>query len=128
VIAANRIQDTATWEKFLRAILRAEKFTAENPQETIDAIAKYVKLDRALLERAYYQPYLDQSSDPNLKGVRQFWQVMQSSDFIPAQNRDIAANVNAGIYQKVLDQLVRENPQDPFWRKLQVGFQQKDAL
>ncbi len=128
VVAASRVQDTATWEKFLRAILRAEKFAAENHQETIDAIAKYVKLDRGLLERAFYQPYLDQSSDPNLKGVRQFWQVMQSSEFIPAQNRDIATSVDTGIYKKVLNQLVRESPNDPFWRKLQVGFQQKDAL
>ena len=128
VVSASRVQDTATWEKFLRAILRAEKFAAENHKETIDAIAKYVKLDRALLERAFYQPYLDQSSDPNLKGVRQFWQVMQSSEFIPAQNRDIATSVDTGIYKKVLDQLVRENPNDLFWKKLQAGFQQKDAL
>jgi len=35
------------WQHFVRAILRAEKFTAENHAKTVDDIAKYLKLDRA---------------------------------------------------------------------------------
>jgi NitT/TauT family transport system substrate-binding protein len=117
---------SATWEKFLRAILQAEKFAAENKKETIEAIAKYVKIDQQLLWRGYYSPYLDQSSDPNVKGVKHFADVMVNSEFITAKP-DLDAAIDARIYEKVLGQLARENPKDPFWKKLQKEFKEKDA-
>lgn len=115
-----------TWEKFLRAILKAEKFAAENKKETIASIAKYVKIDPQLLWRGYYSPYLDQSSDPNVKGVQHFADVMVNSEFI-ATKPDLSGSIDARIYEKVLKQLARENPSDPFWKKLQKEFRQKDA-
>jgi len=128
VVTEARYKDGAAWqEKFLRAILRAEKFAAENRKETIDAIAKYVKLDKALLEKGYYSPYLDQSSDPNVKGVRHFWDVMVESDFIQPKNNELGPYFDVRIYQRALDGLARENPKDPFWQKLQKEFQRKDA-
>ena len=116
----------ATWEKFLRAILKAEKFAAENKKETIASIARYVKIDPQLLWRGYYSPYLDQSSDPNVKGVQHFADVMVNSEFI-ATKPDLSGSIDARIYEKVLKQLARENPSDPFWKKLQKEFRQKDA-
>src|SRR5690606_30960666 len=62
VVKSAKLQDSATLEKFVRAILRAEKFAAENRKETIDAIAKYVKLDRDILEAGYYSPHLEQGT------------------------------------------------------------------
>ncbi|CAD5109518.1 ABC transporter substrate-binding protein [Zestomonas carbonaria] len=116
-----------TWARFLRAILRAERFASEQREQTIDAIAKYIKLDRQLLEDSYYSPHIDQSSDPNLKGVQSFWSSMQASEFIPAGG-DIDQAVNVELYAKVLDQLAAENPQDPFWQKLKAEYQAKDVL
>jgi len=126
VVTDARYKDAATWEKFLRAILKAEKFATENKTETVAAIAKYVKLDRDLLWRGYYSPYLDQSSDPNLKGVQHFADVMVGSEFITTKP-DIAAAVDVKLYEKVLNQLAKESPADPFWKKLQKEFKQKDA-
>lgn len=116
----------ATWEKFLRAILQAEKFAAENKRETIQAIAKYVKIDQQLLWRGYYSQYLDQSSDPNVKGVKHFADVMANSEFIAAKP-DLDAAIDARLYEKVLNQLAAENPKDPFWKKLQKEFKAKNA-
>ena len=128
VVTEARYKDGAAWqEKFLRAVLRAEKFAVENHKETIDSIAKYVKLDRALLEKGYYSPYLDQSSDPNVKGVKHFWEVMVSSEFIQPKSNDLTPFFDVKLYQKALDGLTRENPKDPFWQKLQKEFQRKDA-
>ena len=115
------------WAKFLRAILRAEKFASEQHEATLDALAKYVKLDRATLAAAYYQPHLDQSSDPNLKGVQSFWEGMQASGFVTA-NGDVRQSVEVNLYAQVLDQLANENPNDPFWKKLQTEYQRKDVL
>jgi NitT/TauT family transport system substrate-binding protein len=126
VVTDTRLKDQATWEKFLRAILKAEKFTTENKQQTIDSIAKYVKLDPKLLWRGFYSPYLDQSSDPNVKGVKHFADVMVNSEFIPTKP-DLNAAIDSQLYAKVLAQLARENPNDPFWKKLQKEYKQKDA-
>ena len=126
VVTEARLKDPAVWEKFLRAILIAEKFAAENKRETIEAIAKYVKIDRQLLWRGYYSPYLDQASDPNVKGVKHFADVMVNSEFITTKpNLDAAIDVK--IYEKVLNQLAKENPTDAFWKRLQKEFKQKDA-
>ena len=128
VVTEARYKDGAAWqEKFLRAILRAEKFAAENHKETIDSIAKYVKLDKALLEKGYYSPYLDQSSDPNVKGVKHFWDVMVAAEFIQPKSNDISPFFDVKLYQKALDGLAKESPKDPFWQKLQKEFQRKDA-
>lgn len=126
VVTDASLKNPATWEKFLRAILKAEKYAAENKKETIEAIAKYVKIDRQLLWRGFYSPYLDQSSDPNVKGVKHFADVMVNSEFIPTKP-DLNAAIDVKLYEKVLNQLAKENPADPFWKKLQKEFKQKDA-
>jgi len=126
VVTENSLKNQATWEKFLRAILKAEKFTTENKKETIEAIAKYVKIDRQLLWRGFYSPYLDQASDPNVKGVKHFADVMVNSEFITSKP-NLDAAIDTRVYERVLNQLAKENPADPYWKKLQKEFKQKDA-
>lgn len=119
-------QSPETWERFLKAILRAEQFAQENHKETITAIAKYVKLDPALLEKAYYSEHLDQSSDPNVKGIDDFWKTMQGSAFVES-NQSIAAFIDASIYRKALESLARENPKDLYWQKLLKSFSERNG-
>ncbi|MDR2689391.1 MAG: ABC transporter substrate-binding protein [Azoarcus sp.] len=112
-------------EKFIRAVLLAQKYGVEHPKETVAAIAKYVKLDTALLERAYTSPNLDQSSDPNTRGVQHFASVMVDSGFID-NTPDLKTGVFTPIYERALAQLASENPDDPFWKTLQDEFKQKN--
>ncbi len=113
------------WERFLKAMLRAEKFAADNHKETIDIISKYVKLDKGLLERDFYNAYVDQSTDPYLNGVRKFWDTMQQSEFIPPKG-DIAPFVDLKLYEAALTSLAKESPKDPFWQKLIKDFKAKN--
>lgn len=115
----------ATWEKFLRAILRAEKFAGENRRETVAAIAKYVKLEPALLEKAYYSEHLDQSTDPNAKGIAEFWRTMQASEFVNSKQA-IGPFIDTALYRRALDGLARENPKDPYWKRLQKAFAERN--
>lgn len=127
VVTRKNYDDKETWSKFLRAILRAERFAAQNRKETIDAIQKYVKLDRDLLERGYYQAHLDQQSDPNVRGVKTFWTIMQNSGFVDS-NADITGYIDVALYKQALDSLATEEPQEPFWKQRQRDFQQRDVL
>jgi NitT/TauT family transport system substrate-binding protein len=113
-------------ERFVRAMLLAQKYGVDHPKETVAAIAKYVKLDPQLLERAYTSPYLDQSSDPNTKGVQTFADVMVESEFIPTAP-DLKTGIFTGIYQHALNKLASENPNDPFWKALQEEFKNNNS-
>ena len=120
-IRAEQLKERARWVKLVRAILRAEKFTREDHPRTLDAIVKYLKLDRALVERAYYGGNLDQASDPNLQGVRRFWNIMQASEFIDSRE-SIDAHVEPAIYKEALDGLAKESRKETYWAELERRF------
>lgn len=120
-IRAEQLRRRASWVKLVRAILRAEKFVRDDHPHTVDAIAKYLKLDRPLIEKALYSGHLDQSSDPNTRGVQKFWQVMQASEFIDSKEK-IASHVEVAIYKEALDGLVKESPKDAYWAELEKKF------
>lgn len=127
VVTGEGFKRTATWEKFVRAILRAEKFAKEHRKETVDSIVKYVKLDRALIEKAYYHGHLEQKTDPNAKGVARFWSIMQHSEIVDSKE-DIAKFIDVKIYERALNGLAKENPKEAFWRTLQKEFKERNVL
>jgi NitT/TauT family transport system substrate-binding protein len=127
IVTGNKLKETATLERFLRAVLQAEKYATEHRKETIDAIAKYIKLDRAILEKGYYSPNLEQRSDPNVKGVEKFWLSMIGSEFIEGK-RPLAPIFELSLYQKALESLIKENPKDAFYQARLKEFKERDTL
>lgn len=129
-VTAQRLQEHATWVHLLRAILRAEKFAGEDRARTVDAIVKYLKLDRALVERAYYSGYLEQGTDPNLHGVQKFWRTMKESEFVeasaPGAKDPIDKHVELSLYREALDGLAKENPHDRYWSDLGKKFRERN--
>ncbi|THF65308.1 ABC transporter substrate-binding protein [Pseudothauera rhizosphaerae] len=116
VVKSDKLNNPATLEKFLRAILRAEQYTAGHRKETIDAIGKYVKLDRDILEAGYYSPYLDQRSDANVKGTTKFWDTLLASEFIDS-TRQLGPIFALDVYDRALKSLAAEQPNEPFWQE-----------
>lgn len=120
VVKSDRAAKGDTWDRFLRAILKAEKFAAQNRKETIDSIQKYVKLDRDILEQGYYSPHLDQTTDPNVKGTQKFWTTLVEAEFVDG-TRPLEPIFETGPYHRALEKLAKENPKDPYWKeKLQA--------
>ena len=126
VMAAGLKQNREALVRYLRAILQAEKFARDNKAATVSAIGKYVKLDRTIIEKAYYHGHLDQSSDPNIKGVRNFWQTMQKSEFVKSQ-QDIGPFIDPSLYKAALDSLAAENPRELYWKGLQKIYTQRNT-
>ena len=126
-VNAKDVQDRPeVWVHFIHAFLRAEKFAQDNHEKTIDDIGLHLKLDRALIKQAYYEGYLDQSSDPNLAGVVTFWKTMIKSEFVDSK-LDIVQFVDTKLYKRALDQLARENPADPFWKQREQTFADRNS-
>jgi NitT/TauT family transport system substrate-binding protein len=105
------------WQRFIRAILKAELFSKTNQDATIRDIVKYVKVDPALARKAFYSPYLDQSSDPNLAAIQEFWKVMKASNFVES-SADITPFVDGKAYLAALESLEKEAPQEVYWKML----------
>ncbi len=118
-------KDTGVWIRFLRAILKAEKFAKENREETVTIILKYIKLDNDTIRKAFYEGYLEQATDPNKAGVEEFWRIMQRSEFVSSQ-LDITTFIETALYKSALDSLARDNPNDPFWTGLQKTFSERN--
>ncbi len=127
VTGAELTQKRETFVKFLRAALRAEKYSRENKAATVAAITKYVKLDRAVIEKAFYHGHLDQSSDPNVKEVKNFWTTMQKSGFVTS-TLDIASFIDVSIYKEALDSLAKEEPKSAYWKGLQKTYAKRNNV
>ncbi|NTV03100.1 MAG: ABC transporter substrate-binding protein [Chlorobiaceae bacterium] len=119
--------EAKVWPRFVRAILKAEKYTQTpaNRAETVSIIQKYLKIEPELIQKAYYGGHLDQSSDPNVKGIETFWKTMQYSEFVESKG-SIKPFVVTSIYKEALESLIRENPKDPYWAKLKGQFNARD--
>ncbi|MGA2400331.1 MAG: ABC transporter substrate-binding protein [Syntrophobacteraceae bacterium] len=118
-------KNPAVWIRFLRAVLKAEKFAKDHHEETVDIILKYVKLDPDTIRKAFYEGYLEQGSDPNTSGVKKFWHTMQMSEFISSK-LDISPFIVTDLYKSALDSLAKENPKDPFWVNLQTVYSERN--
>ncbi|MDR0842080.1 MAG: ABC transporter substrate-binding protein, partial [Acidobacteriota bacterium] len=117
------------WVRFLRAFLKAEKFARDNHEKTIEYLAKYVPLNPDLLDRAYYGGFLDQSTDPNVDGVVEFYKIMRESGQIedePTVPEDIHPFINTQYYAQALESLATEQPAEPFWQELQKVFEERN--
>ncbi|MDR2506929.1 MAG: ABC transporter substrate-binding protein [Candidatus Accumulibacter sp.] len=125
ITTSKQLKDPQIVERFLRALLQAERFSLDHRKETIDSIAKYVKLDHATLEKSFYSPNLDQTTDPNTKGVQKFWLSLVASGFIDGK-RPLDPIFAAGPYRKAIESLAKENPKDAFYQSRLKQFKERN--
>jgi len=123
----DQAKNAKIWPRFIRAILQAEKFTQTpaNRKETVAIIQQYLKIDPSVIEKAYYGGHLDQSSDPNVKGIEVFWKTMQQSEFVESKGK-IKPFIVTSFYKSALESLIAENPKDAYWVKLKKQFNERD--
>ena len=125
IVTSKLLGNPALVERFLRALLQAERFAQDHRKETIDAIAKYVKLDRDTLEKSFYSPNLDQTTDPNVKGVEKFWTSLVASNFIEG-SRSLDPIFAIEPYRQAIESLNKENPGDAFYQARLKQFRERN--
>ncbi|MDR2825360.1 MAG: ABC transporter substrate-binding protein [Deltaproteobacteria bacterium] len=108
------------WVHLQRALLKAERYSASTDpakhKQTVEDVAKYVKLDKELIENAFYNGHLDQTTDPNAEGLQQLWNVMLESKDIESSD-DVQVFIEPGPYRTALQSLIKEEPSEAFWKK-----------
>lgn len=110
------------YEKFTAALIKAYKFYLQNPDETVDIISKYVKLDKELIKEETYSGHISSNPDPNKKGVEAFWAFMNKTGYIES-DKNIDDYINTDIYKNALEGVLKENPNDEVYLKLKADFE-----
>ncbi|WP_440950978.1 ABC transporter substrate-binding protein [Methanosphaerula subterraneus] len=105
-----------------RALLDAYKYQTTNPDESVDAIAKYVDIDKSIIKSALTNGHSYISPDPNTKGVEKTYEMLKQIGYINSPV-NISEHIDSTVYKQALDDVSRANPNDPFFQNLQAEYQ-----
>src|SRR5574344_1003444 len=64
------------YKRLVKSLIEAEEFVQTDHNRSVDIIAKWIKLKPELVKRAFYSGHVDQTTDPNVKGIEFFWDTM----------------------------------------------------
>jgi NitT/TauT family transport system substrate-binding protein len=116
------------YKRFLKAIIKAEKIRFQDPKETVTASKQYLhNLDEETINKVVIEPHQWNYSDPNKKAVEKMWNDMKKIGYITeGQSIDIGKHVDIELYRQALKEVIAENPNDGFFKKLQDRFNKQN--
>ena len=115
----------ADFEHFLTALLKAYRYYQTDRNGTVDAVAKYVQIDKADLLKDIYGGHLLVSPDPHRKSVLQFWEFMKKAEYITSTGA-IDNHINTRLYANALTTLEQREPNEKLWKNLEKEFKSGD--
>ncbi len=114
-----------TYTAFLRALIRAYHFYQENPDKTIADSQIYVDVDEESLRKDTYD-YDSQiaNPDPDITGMTNFYEALVYTDFV--EEFDISQGLSSELYDKALQEVAAENPDDAIYQYLLDYHNERD--
>lgn len=109
------------YEAFMRALIKAYRFYKENHAESIEILSKYVNIDKDILEAETYGKFVESNPDPASKAVEGFYQSMRDAGYIEKEV-NVQEHINTSIYEKALDSLLKDEPNDKIFQQLKSEF------
>lgn len=123
VLTAKIKENPQIYEQFMTALIRAYKFYLEKPEETVEIIAKYVKISKDIIKAETYGGHIFSHPDPDKPGVVEFWEYMKKAGYIQSE-KNIADYIDTQVYKNALEKLLKRYPDDPVYQKLKADFVQ----
>ncbi len=111
-----------TYIAFERAIIKAYKFTQENQDGTVKDVKKYIDIDEEYIRTEVYGGYGYSIPDPDKKGTVELKNTIVELGY--TTDYDIEKFYRTEIYQKALDSILNENPDDSVYKELKEHFDQ----
>lgn len=110
--------DPEKYVSFLRALIKSYKFYKENKSESIDDIAKYVDVNKDSLEADTYN-YDEEiaNPDPDTNRIMAFYDALVDQQLI--DEFDIEKSLSNELYEKALNSIIDEHPDDATYKKLE---------
>ena len=111
--------------KFLKAELLAEKKFVDDPQSGVRADVEQQKFGEKLASDLVLNPHLQFSADPNRKGVEAMWAHMKKIGYADGEP-DFSKVIDTTLYYEALQELRKEQPNEPFWEKLEQRYKDQN--
>ncbi len=111
--------------KFLKAELLAEKKFVDDPQSGVRADVEQQKFGEKLASDLVLNPHLQFSVDPNRKGVEAMWAHMKKIGYADG-DPDFSKVIDTTLYYEALQELRKEQPNEPFWEKLEQRYKDQN--
>jgi len=118
-------ENPAVYRAFLRAVLQAEKLKTEKPELAVAVNKRYLNLDDAMAREFTLEPHQMTHADPNRKGVERMWHDMKSIDYVEG-DLDLNRYINVELYRDALQEMLRRNPKDKFYREAKKLFDRQN--
>ncbi|MBE6875079.1 MAG: myristoyl transferase [Ruminococcus albus] len=118
-------KDPDNYEAFLRALIRAYHFYKTEPDKTIKDVQKYVDVDEGSLRKDTYD-YDSQiaNPDPDITGMTNFYDALVDTGFV--NEFDISHGLSAELYDKALNAVAAEDPDDEVYKYLLDYHKERD--
>lgn len=115
-------------KRLMKAYLRAERdMTNESVvDEVCELTSKELDIDRNVVDSFVKSPHMIYETDPYTQKVVQMWNNMNDFGYLKA-NVDIKDHVNSDIYKEALDELMKENPDDAFYKERAEFYEKYDT-
>ncbi|WP_409069733.1 ABC transporter substrate-binding protein [Clostridium sp. FAM 1755] len=111
-------------KKFLKVMIKAEKVWTEEPEFAVKMNEKYLKLDKKMAEEVTLKTNQVIESDPKRKGIIDMWNRMSEIGYLDHKGVNIEDHINIKMYKEALDEMIKENPNDDFYKKLEKRYKE----
>lgn len=122
VLTDSLAKDRNTYVKYEKALIKAYEYSKTNPDESVDAASKYIKINRSVLAEAINSPHFYISPDPNTQGIVTTYNLLQKIGYVNTTSVNVKDHVDTSVYKQALDELVKENPNDTFYPQLEAEY------
>lgn len=110
-------------QRLLRAYLRAERdMYNEGMGIVVDLTMKHLDMTKEIAESFLLSPHILYETDPYKNSVITMWERMKGFGYIENKEIKVEDHINTALYKKALDEMVAQNPNDPFYKKKMEMF------
>jgi NitT/TauT family transport system substrate-binding protein len=113
--------------KFLKALIKAQKFFNENSDKSLDIVATALKVEKDTIRATLVDEKTSLiTADPNKHAVTDFYHNMQTVGYLKADAKSPEENIDVTYYKKALDELAQASPEDAFYKKALEDFKKNN--
>ena len=102
----------------LKGLIQAERIKIDNPEKAVAASREALKLDDEKIAALVNEEHIGNHADPNKKEVVKMWEQMKGLGYLDtSKNVDINTHFNLTFYEQALNELIKENPDDSYYKE-----------
>lgn len=112
---------------FLKAYIKAEKVVQEDPEFAVKVHQESTGVDEEYARAQVLETKQIFQTDPLTDGIIYNYERLLGLDYITEDNIDFPKHLKVKYYKEAMEQLIKENPDDEFYKNLEEVFLQNNS-